>query len=89
LRHGRHKNKTFGGQGVPSGLLRPNLMTEADTYRKFVMAAGGERRFTLSDVLKVPPISERGNANEIMTRFGGVDRPRTAVNKLQTLLYAT
>jgi type I restriction enzyme, R subunit len=52
-------------------------------------AADGELQFTLPDVLKVPPISERGNVNEIMTRFGGAANLRNAVSQLQSLLYTT
>lgn len=51
-------------------------------------AADGELQFTLPDVLKVPPISEHGNVNEIVSKFGGPDQLRTAVNQLQSLLYA-
>jgi type I restriction enzyme R subunit len=51
-------------------------------------AADGELQFTLPDVLKVPPISEHGNVNEIITKFGGADQLRNAVNQLQSLLYA-
>ena len=51
-------------------------------------ATDGELQFTLPDVLKVPPISKHGNANEIAAKFGGAEKLRTAVNKLQTLLYA-
>lgn len=51
-------------------------------------AADGELQFTLPDVLKVPPISDRGNVNEIMNSFGGAANLRSAVNKLQSLLYA-
>jgi type I restriction enzyme R subunit len=36
----------------------------------------------------VPPISQHGNVNEIIGKFGGADRLRDAVNKLQALLYA-
>jgi type I restriction enzyme R subunit len=39
-------------------------------------------------VLKLPPISERGNVNEIVETFGGADQLRKAVNQLQALLYA-
>jgi type I restriction enzyme R subunit len=52
-------------------------------------ATDGELQFTLPDVLKVPPISEHGNVAEIAGRFGGTDQLRNAVNRLQTLLYAT
>jgi len=36
----------------------------------------------------VPPISHHGNVNEIIGKFGGADQLRTAVNQLQSLLYA-
>jgi type I restriction enzyme R subunit len=39
------------------------------------------------DVLKVPPISEHGNVQEIIALFGGAERLREAVGQLQTLLY--
>ncbi len=52
-------------------------------------AADGEVQFTLPDVLKVPPISGRGNVNEIMTRFGGAANLRNAVNQPQSLLHAS
>ena len=51
-------------------------------------AADGELQFTLPDVLKVQPISSHGNVNEIMSKFGGPDQLRNAVNQLQSLLYA-
>jgi type I restriction enzyme R subunit len=51
-------------------------------------AADGELQFTLPDVLKVPPLSERGNVGEIVSVFGGAEQLRDAVNKLQSLLYA-
>lgn len=50
-------------------------------------AADGELQFTLPDVLKVAPISQRGNVNEIISKFGGTDQLRTAVMQLQSLLY--
>jgi len=42
----------------------------------------------LPDVLKVSPISQHGNVNEIIGKFGGADQLRDAVNQLQSLLYA-
>jgi type I restriction enzyme R subunit len=51
-------------------------------------ARDGELQFTLPDVLKLPPISHHGNVNEIIGKFGGADQLRTAVNQLQSLLYA-
>jgi type I restriction enzyme R subunit len=51
-------------------------------------AAYGTAQFVIPDVLKVPPISARGNVMEIASLFGGADRLREAVSQLQTLLYA-
>lgn len=51
-------------------------------------ARDGEVQFTLPEVLKLPPISDHGNVNEIIGRFGGTDQLRTAVSQLQSLLYA-
>ena len=51
-------------------------------------AADGELQFTLPDVLKVRPISDHGNVNEIIGKFGGAEQLRNAVKQLQTLLYA-
>ena len=42
----------------------------------------------LPDVLKVRPISDHGNVNQIIGKFGGADQLRNAVNQLQSLLYA-
>ena len=51
-------------------------------------AEHGTAQFTIPDVLKVPPISERGNAVEIANFFGGAEKLKEAVNELQALLYA-
>jgi len=51
-------------------------------------AEHGTAQFTIPDVLKVPPISKHGNIIEIAAHFGGPEKLRDAVNKLQTLLYA-
>lgn len=58
----------------------------SDLLEKY--AGDGELQFTLPDVLKVPPISSRGNINEIIAKFGGAANLRNAVNQLQSLLYA-
>ena len=50
-------------------------------------AADGELQFVLPEVLKLPPISRHGTVGEIASVFGGPDELRTAVNRLQTLLY--
>jgi type I restriction enzyme, R subunit len=48
----------------------------------------GAAQFVLPDVLEVPPINRHGNVMEIAALFGGPEKLRTAVNELQTLLYA-
>ncbi|MGO8930374.1 MAG: type I restriction-modification enzyme R subunit C-terminal domain-containing protein [Limisphaerales bacterium] len=58
----------------------------SDLLEKY--AADGELQFTLPDVLKVPPILHHGNVAEIVGKFGGTEQLRSAVNQLQTLLYA-
>jgi type I restriction enzyme R subunit len=51
-------------------------------------AEHGTAQFVIPDVLKVPPISERGNVIEIAEMFGGAEKLREAVAELQALLYA-
>ena len=51
-------------------------------------AEHGTAQFVIPDVLKVPPISERGNVIEIAKLFGGPEKLRDAVSELQALLYA-
>jgi len=52
------------------------------------LAAGTAALRLLPDALKVRPISDHGNVNEIIGKFGGADQLRNAVNQLQSLLYA-
>ncbi len=49
----------------------------------------GTAQFAIPEILKVPPISERGTVMDISQMFGGAERLRTAVNELQALLYAS
>lgn len=51
-------------------------------------AEHGTAQFTLSEVLKVPPLSDYGNISEIARYFGGTDKLKQAVEQLQTLIYA-
>jgi type I restriction enzyme R subunit len=48
----------------------------------------GYAQFTIPDVLKLPPISDRGNVSEIIQLFGGVQSLKDAVARLQADLYA-
>lgn len=47
----------------------------------------GITELRLPDVLKLPPISDRGNTTEIIRVFGGADRLQAAVSDLQRLIY--
>ena len=48
----------------------------------------GTAQFTIPAILNVPPISEHGNVIEIAEKFGGPEKLRSAVETMQTLLYA-
>jgi type I restriction enzyme, R subunit len=49
----------------------------------------GSAQFQIPEILKVPPISERGTVPQIAAFFGGADKMRAAVNQMQALLYAS
>lgn len=49
----------------------------------------GTAQFQIPEILKVPPISNRGTVLEVAALFGGADRLRSAVQEMQTLLYAS
>jgi type I restriction enzyme R subunit len=51
-------------------------------------AEHGTAQFLVPDILKVPPISNRGNVIEIAQMFGGPEKLRESVAQLQNLLYA-
>ncbi|HPA17785.1 MAG TPA: DEAD/DEAH box helicase family protein [Verrucomicrobiae bacterium] len=51
-------------------------------------AEHGTAQFTIPDVLKVPPISDRGSVGDIIRIFGGPDNLQNAVENLQRYLYA-
>jgi type I restriction enzyme R subunit len=51
-------------------------------------AVHGTAQFLVPDILKVPPISDRGNVMEIARLFTGPDHLRQAVEQLQNLIYA-
>ena len=48
----------------------------------------GVAQFQIPEILKVPPISERGTVMEIAAMFGGAEQLRSAVTQMQTLLYS-
>ncbi len=76
----RLEESAFFGQYT--GRARDILLTLLEKY-----AEHGTTQFAL-DVLKVPPLSDFGTVGEIARLFGGADRLKSAVEQLQTLLYA-
>ncbi len=77
----RREKKDFFDQYGPKA---KEILTELlEKYAEY-----GTAQFVIPDVLKVPPLSERGNVMEIAGFFGGPEQLRTAVHQLQTLLYA-
>jgi len=48
----------------------------------------GFAQFKLPDVLKLSPIDKHGNIREISSIFGGADKLKTAIERLQAELYA-
>jgi type I restriction enzyme, R subunit len=77
----RKEQKDFFEQYGPQARMILNELL--DKY-----AEHGTAQFVIPDVLKVPPISEHGNVLEIAGFFGGPEKLREAINRLQTLLYA-
>ena len=51
-------------------------------------AEHGFEQLRFPDILKVPPLSEHGNVNEIVHVFGGPEKMRDAIEKLQREIYA-
>ncbi len=49
----------------------------------------GTAQFQIPEILKVPPISERGTVPQIAALFGGPEKMRAAVSEMQALLYAS
>ena len=78
LRKGR---VDFWGQYKPEA--RRILEEILDKYIEY-----GTAQFKMPEILKVPPISEHGNVMEITAKFGGTDELRSALEKMQSLLYA-
>ena len=74
----RKKNKRADFQLVAVRKHLPDVLT----------AVAPERRYVASRRRKVRPISDHGNVNEIIGKFGSADQLRNAVNQLQSLLYA-
>ena len=65
-----------------TGKAREILLALLEKY-----AEHGEAQLVLNEVLKVPPLSNYGNAVEIAQLFGGTQKLKAALENLTTLLY--
>ena len=77
----RKEKKDFFDQYAPEA--RAVLDEMLDKYIDY-----GTAQFKIPEILRVPPISERGTIPQITALFGGAEKLRAAVTELQTLLYA-
>ncbi len=77
------------GEAKSSGKKFKPSIESGNRWRDWAAKSDDVLRFTVPDALKVPPISPNGNVNEIIGKLYGVDQPRTAVNQLQSLEYAS
>ena len=82
----RSESKDFFEQHGPEA--RQILDEMLEKYAEHGAAQLLAVRKHLPDVLKVPPVSDHGQIGDIIKVFGGADKLRSAVNELQTLLYA-
>jgi type I restriction enzyme R subunit len=78
----RKEKKDFFDHYAPQA--REILNDMVDKYVEF-----GTAQFQIPEILKVPPISSRGSVLEIAALFGGADNLRSAVQQMQTFLYAS
>jgi type I restriction enzyme R subunit len=78
----RKQKKDFFDHYAPEA--RAVLTEMLDKYIEY-----GHAQFQIPEVLKIPPISERGTVPEIAALFGGAEKMRAAVSEMQSLLYAS
>jgi type I restriction enzyme, R subunit len=78
----RKEKKDFFEQYAPGA--REVLAEMLDKYVEY-----GTAQFQIPEILKVPPISDRGTVPQIAALFGGADKMRTAVGEMQGLLYSS
>lgn len=77
----KEKNDFFDQYGPGA---RDVLIEMLDKYVEY-----GAAQFQIPEILKIPPISERGTVPQIAALFGGADKMRSAVGEMQALLYAS
>jgi type I restriction enzyme R subunit len=78
----RQEKKDFFEQYGPEA--REVLAEMLDKYIEY-----GTAQFQIPEILRVPPISERGTIPQITAFFGGAEKMRAAVGEMQALLYAS
>ena len=78
----RRERKDFFDQYAPEA--REVLGEMLEKYIEY-----GTAQFQIPEILKVPPISERGTIPQIAAFFGGAEKMRSAVSEMQALLYAS
>jgi type I restriction enzyme R subunit len=78
----RREKKDFFDHYAPEA--RAVLTEMLDKYIEY-----GNAQFQIPEILKVPPISERGTIPQIAALFGGAEKLRSAVDEMQTLLYSS
>jgi len=76
----KDRNDFFERYGKPARRVLNDILEKYIEY--------GTAEFKIPDILKVPPISERGTVLEIAGLFNGAENLRGAVTEMQTLLYA-
>jgi type I restriction enzyme, R subunit len=76
----RRNKEFFNGYGPKAREVLNDILEKYIEY--------GVAQFQIPEILKVPPISERGTVMEIAALFGGAEKLRSAVNEMQALLYA-
>lgn len=77
----RDKKDFFEQYGVEAREVLTEMLEKYVEY--------GTAQFQIPEILKVPPISERGTVPQIAAYFGGAERMRAAVSEMQALLYAS
>jgi type I restriction enzyme R subunit len=76
----KEKKDFFGQYGTDARTVLDEML---DKYIEY-----GTAQFQIPEILKVPPISERGTIPQIAGFFGGAEKLRSAVQQMQSLLYA-
>lgn len=77
----KEKKDFFDQYGEPARQILNEML---DKYVEY-----GTAQFQIPEILKFPPISDRGTVLEIAGLFGGADKLRSAVQQMQAYLYAS